>query len=37
MVFCLFVAYEKFVLEIRETVLGGDWGIGYSDQHCFEW
>ena len=37
MVFCLFAAYEIFVLKIRETVLGGDWGIGYSDQHCFAW
>jgi hypothetical protein len=37
MVFCLLAAYEKFILEIREFVLGGDWGIGYSDKHCFEW
>jgi len=37
MVFGLLAAYEIFVSKIRETVLGGDWGIGYSDQHYFEW
>ena len=36
-VFCLLAAYEKFVLEIREFVLGDDWGIGYSGRHCLEW